>query len=104
MPRGAKRIDWRQREGSVYINGFDDPAIIAGQGTIALELLEQVPELEAIIVPVGGGGLIAGIAVAVKALRPRVKIIGVESTHTASFSAALKAGRPIRVRPKADPG
>lgn len=89
------------RESLTYINGFDDPAIIAGQGTLGLELLKQVPELDGIVVPVGGAGLIAGIAVAVKALRPKVKIIGVESTHTASFSAAIKAGRPVRVKPRA---
>lgn len=86
--------------GLTYVNGFDDPAVIAGQGTIGLELLEQVPDLDAIVVPVGGGGLIAGIAVAVKAMRPRVRVIGVESTHTASLGAALKAGRPVRVSPQ----
>ena len=87
-------------DGLTYVNGFDDPAVIAGQGTIGLELLEQVPHLDAIVVPVGGGGLIAGIAVAVKALRPRVRIIGVESTRTASLGAALKAGRPVTVFPQ----
>jgi threonine dehydratase len=87
--------------GLLYINGFDDDAIIAGQGTIGLELLEQVPGLDAVVVPVGGGGLIAGIALAIKAQRPRIKIIGVESTHTASFRAALAAGHPVRVRPRA---
>ncbi|HWL17798.1 MAG TPA: pyridoxal-phosphate dependent enzyme, partial [Opitutus sp.] len=80
-----------------YINGFDDPAIIAGQGTMALEILAQVPDVDAIVAPVGGGGLIAGLAVATKALRPRVKIIGVESRETASFTAALRAGRPVEI-------
>ncbi len=84
-------------EGLTYIHGFDDPAIIAGQGTLGLELLQQVRQLDAIVCPVGGGGLIAGIGVAVKALRPQVRLIGVESTHTGNLAAALKAGKPVRV-------
>ncbi len=85
------------REGLTYIHGFDDPAIIAGQGTMGLEILEQVKDADAIICPIGGAGLIAGIAVATKALKPRVKIIGVESVATASFTAALKAKRPVAI-------
>jgi threonine dehydratase len=85
------------REGLTYIHGFDNPAIIAGQGTMALEILEQVPDLDAIVCPIGGAGLISGIAVAAKALRPRIKVIGVESVATASFTAALKAGRPVTI-------
>lgn len=82
-------------DGLTYIHGFDNPAIIAGQGTLGLELLKQVPDLDAIVCPVGGAGLIAGIGVAVKALRPSVRLIGVESTHTGNLSAALKARRPV---------
>ncbi len=85
------------REGLTYIHGFDDPDIMAGQGTLALEMLRQVPDLDAILCPIGGGGLIAGVAVAVKALRPRVRVIGVESTATRNFSAALRAGKPVEV-------
>ena len=84
-------------EGLTYIHGFDNPDIIAGQGTMALEILEQVRDADAIVCPVGGAGLIAGVAVAAKALRPRIKIIGVESVATASFTAALKAGRPVTI-------
>jgi threonine dehydratase len=84
-------------EGLTYIHGFDDPAIIAGQGTLGLELLDQVRDLDAIVCPIGGGGLIAGVATAVKSLRPRVKIIGVESISTGNFTAALRAGRPVVV-------
>lgn len=84
-------------EGLTYIHGFDDPDIIAGQGTMALEILEQVKDADAIICPIGGAGLLAGLAVATRALRPRVKIIGVESMATASFTAALKAGRPVTI-------
>jgi threonine dehydratase len=84
-------------EGLAYIHGFDDPAIIAGQGTMALEILEQVKDIDAIVCPIGGAGLIAGIAVAIKALKPRIRIIGVESVATASFTAALKARRPVTI-------
>ena len=84
-------------KGLTYIHGFDDPDIIAGQGTLGLEILKQVPDLDAIVCPIGGGGLIAGVAIAVKALRPRVKVIGVESVATGNFAAALRAGKPVRV-------
>jgi len=80
-----------------YINGYDDPPIIAGQGTLGLEIAEQVPDADAVIVPVGGAGLIAGVALALKTLKPGIKIIGVEPRHAASFTAALQAGRPVRV-------
>jgi threonine dehydratase len=83
--------------GLTYIHGFDDPDIIAGQGTIGLEILSQVPGLDAIVCPVGGGGLLAGLCVAVKALRPKVEIIAVESVSTGNLSAAMRAGRPVRV-------
>jgi threonine dehydratase len=84
-------------EGLTYIHGFDDPAIIAGQGTVALEILAQVRQLDAIVCPVGGGGLIAGVAVAARALKPKLKVIGVESAATGNLSAALRARKPVRV-------
>ncbi|MCR6655136.1 MAG: threonine ammonia-lyase [Opitutus sp.] len=84
-------------EGLAYVHGFDDPAIIAGQGTMGLEILEQVPDVEAILCPIGGAGLIAGIGTAVKSVRPDVQIIGVESEATASFTAALKARKPVTI-------
>jgi threonine dehydratase len=80
-----------------YINGFDDPAIIAGQGTLGLEILEQVSNCDAILVPIGGAGLIAGVALAVKTLQPKVQIIGVETERCASFDAALERGEPVQV-------
>jgi threonine dehydratase len=80
-----------------YIHGFDNPAIIAGQGTLGLEILDQVPGVEAMVLPVGGGGLAAGVAVAVKALRPEVQIFGVEPEQMPTFSAALAAGRPVDI-------
>ena len=89
-----------QEQGLAYIDGYDDPAIIAGQGTAGLEIVAQVPDLDAVIVPVGGGGLLAGVSLAVKTLRPQVKVIAVEADHVASFSAALEAGQPVRIETK----
>jgi len=83
--------------GLAYIDGYDDPAIIAGQGTMGLEIVEQVPDVEAVIVPVGGAGLLAGVSLAVKTLRPDTKIVAVEAENVASFSAALEAGKPTRI-------
>lgn len=83
------------KRGLTYINGFDDPAIIAGQGTIGLELSRQVPDLDAVIVPIGGGGLAAGLALALKKIKPNVQIIGVEPERAASFTAALAANEPV---------
>jgi threonine dehydratase len=80
-----------------YINGFDDLPVIAGQGTLGLEILEQVPDCDAILVPIGGAGLIAGVAVAVKALRPSTRVIGVQAERTASYAAALRAGHPVPI-------
>ena len=81
-----------EREGRTLIHPFDDFDVIAGQGTVGLELLEQVPELEAVVVPVGGGGLIAGVAVALKALRPEVRVIGVQAVGAAPMVASWRAG------------
>ena len=84
-------------KGLAYINGYDDPAIIAGQGTMGMEIAAQVPDLDAIIVPIGGAGLIAGISVALQKLKPSVQIIGVEPERAASYTAALKTGKPVQV-------
>jgi threonine dehydratase len=86
-----------KERGLAYIDGYDDPAIIAGQGTMGLEIVEQVPDFDAVVVPVGGGGLLAGVAVAVKTLRPNAKVIAVEADHVASFSAAQREGKPTRI-------
>lgn len=83
-----------KRDAVPYINGYDHPHIIAGQGTIGLEICEQVKNADAVVVPVGGGGLIAGVAAAVKAMNPRTKIVGVESEKCQSFTNALAAGEP----------
>jgi threonine dehydratase len=79
----------------LYINGYDHPHILAGQGTVGLEIVEQVPDMDAVLIPVGGGGLLAGTALAVKSLYPHVRIYGVESERCASFKAAMDAGKPV---------
>ena len=81
----------------VFVHPFDNLDVIAGQGTMALEILEQTPTVEAIVTPVGGGGLIAGIGTAVKALRAEVRIVGVEADHAACLAAAFAAGTPVDV-------
>jgi threonine dehydratase len=86
-----------KKKGLAYIDGYDDPAIIAGQGTMGLEIVEQTPELDAVVIPVGGGGLLAGVSLAIKTLRPKVKIVAVEAENVASFSAAVEAGRPTKI-------
>ena len=88
-----------QRErGSTLIHAFDDPDIIAGQGTIGLELLEQVPEMDLVVAPIGGGGLLAGIATAVKSVRPNVEIVGVEAERIPAMQTSIRAGRVVPVR------
>ncbi|MGI9115426.1 MAG: threonine ammonia-lyase [Chthoniobacterales bacterium] len=84
-------------QGLAYIDGYDDPGIIAGQGTAGLEILEQVPDVDGVVVPVGGAGLLAGVSLAVKTKKPEAKIIAVEADHVASFSAALEAGKPVPI-------
>ncbi len=88
-----------ERNGMTFIHPFDDAAVMAGQGTIGLELLEQVPKLEAVVVPIGGGGLIGGIACAIKESRPEVKVIGVQTERLPSMLAALENHGPKTVEP-----
>ena len=82
-----------------FVSAFNDPWIVAGQGTIGLELYEQNPDLDAVVVPVGGGGLIAGMALALKTLIPRIRIIGVQAEAVPSMKAALANGAPAQIRP-----
>jgi len=85
----------QQRRNLHLVHPFDDPAVAAGQGTVALEILDAVPDLRTVIVPVGGGGLIAGIAVAIKSQRPSVRIIGVEPEGAPVVNESLAAGHPV---------
>jgi threonine dehydratase len=89
--------EYADRTGAVLIHPFDHGDVIAGQGTIGLEILEQCPEVKTIVTGIGGGGLISGIAVAVKALRPDVRIIGVQAAGAASMAESIKVGRPVRL-------
>jgi threonine dehydratase len=92
--------DARQRctaEGLTFIHPFDDDAVIAGQGTIGLELIEQNPYLDAVVVPIGGGGLIGGVACALKETNPKIKVIGVQTARVPSMKASIAAGQPVLV-------
>jgi threonine dehydratase len=91
------RAEELARRGRLFIHPYDDDDVIAGQGTIGLEILEDLPETDIIIVPVGGGGLIAGIATAAKAIKPGIRIIGAQAAACPSASQAIAAGSPVRV-------
>ncbi|MFJ2304920.1 threonine ammonia-lyase [Streptomyces sp. NPDC087787] len=93
----AAAQEYADRTGAVFIHPFDHPDIIAGQGTVGLEILEQCPQVGTIVVGIGGGGLAAGIAVAVKSLRPDVRIVGVQAAGSAAYPPSLAAGRPVTV-------
>ena len=87
-----KALELQKETGATFVHAFDDPEVIAGQGTIGLEIVDELPDIDTILVPVGGGGLISGIAVAVKSLKPKVKIIGVEAQGAASVLASREKG------------
>lgn len=94
----ARAVELQSERGMTFIHGYNDPLVIAGQGTIGMEVAEEGP-LDYIICPVGGGGLISGIAVAMKKLSPSTKIIGVQAAAMPSFSESVKAGRIVRAEP-----
>jgi threonine dehydratase len=93
----AEAIRQGQVEGMTFLHPFDDDEVIAGQGTIGLELLEQVPDLEAVVVPIGGGGLIGGVACAIKESRPQIRVVGVQTERLPSMLRATEAGHPVTV-------
>jgi threonine dehydratase len=95
----AEALAYASECGAVFIHPFDHPDVVAGQGTVGLEILEQCPEVRTIAVPVGGGGLAAGIAVAVQGADPAVRLVGVQAQAVAPFPASLAAGHPVRVPP-----
>lgn len=90
----ARALQLKEEKGYTFIHPFDDEDVIAGQGTIGLEILEQLDDVDAVIVPVGGGGLISGVAYAIKALRPQCKVYGVQAAGAASMLHALQEGHP----------
>lgn len=92
---------WSAETGAVFVPPFDDPDVVAGQGTVGLELADEAPGAEVVVVPVGGGGLISGMAVALSALRPDVRVVGVEAVGAASMRASLDAGSCVRL-PRTD--
>lgn len=93
----AKAVELRDKHGYTFVHPFDDEKVIAGQGSIGLEILEQLPDVEAVVVPVGGGGLIAGVAFAIKTLRPDVKVYGVQSMGAPSMEKSIHSGEKIRL-------
>lgn len=96
VARWQERLEAEQRQRNLHlVHPFDDPAVAAGQGTVGLEILEALSNLRTLIVPVGGGGLIAGVAVAVKQQRPDVRIIGVEPEQAPTVNESLAAGHPV---------
>jgi threonine dehydratase len=88
---------FRRDTGATFVSPFADPAVIAGQGTVALEILEDFPDVEQLVVPVGGGGLISGVALTAKTLRPGIRIVGVEPEGSTAVLQGLRAGHPVRI-------
>ncbi|KWW99212.1 Threonine dehydratase [Carbonactinospora thermoautotrophica] len=86
---------YAKETGAVFIHPFDHPDVVAGQGTVGLEILDQCPDVRTIVVSAGGGGLLAGVAAAVKAQRPEVKVVGVQAETAAAYPASLAAGHPV---------
>ena len=91
----ARLEEIRQREGRVLVHPFDDPRVMAGQGTVGLEIAEQVPDVAEVLCPLGGGGLISGLALALKHSRPKARVVGLEPEGAATLGAAWDAGRPV---------
>jgi threonine dehydratase len=93
--RAARALE--RETGKTFVSPYNDAEVIAGQGTIAIEILEDDPELDALIVPIGGGGLLAGVLVTAKSIKPGIKVYGVEPQASATMSAALNAGRIVEI-------
>jgi len=96
----ARALEVAGTKGATFVHGFDDEAVIAGQGTLALELLDEEIPIGAIVIPIGGGGLIAGVGLALKSIDPSIEVIGVESEHCASMAASIAAGHPVKIEAK----
>ena len=93
----AAAIDHSGAQGAVFVHPYDHPHVIAGQGTIGCEIVEQIGDIATVVVPIGGGGLISGIAAAIKALRPNARVVGVQAAGAASFPDSLKKGEPVEL-------
>jgi threonine dehydratase len=93
----AKALEVRKERNLTMVAPFDDPCVIAGQGTIALEIMEDLPETEQVIIPLSGGGLFAGVATAVKAIRPSVRTAGISMEVAPAMIRSLEAGRPVEI-------
>jgi len=93
----AEAKEFARETGAVFIHPFDHPDVIAGQGTVGLEILDQVPDVATVLVATGGGGLVGGVAAAMKARRPHARVIGVQADQAAAFPLALAAGEPVRL-------
>ncbi len=91
----VRALEWSAQTGAVLVHPFDHPDVVAGQGTVGLEIMQQCPEVGTVVVCTGGGGLLAGIATAVKAIRPSVRVIGVQAEGAAAYQPSLAAGHPV---------
>ncbi|HEU4996307.1 MAG TPA: threonine/serine dehydratase [Gemmatimonadaceae bacterium] len=98
--RAFERAQEIAAQGRVMVHPFEDPRVASGQGTVALEVLEQTRDVDAVVVPIGGGGLISGISTAIKAAWPKTRVIGVEPSGAATMRASLDAGKPMTISPK----
>jgi threonine dehydratase len=96
--RMDRAVELVESEGATLVPPFDDARIIAGQGTVGLEIVDDLPDVGTVLVPVGGGGLSAGVAAAVKQLRPGVRVVGVEPSNAAKLTAARAAGEPVTLQ------
>jgi threonine dehydratase len=96
----AKACEIQKETGATFLHPFDDEYVIAGQGTIGLEILEQLEDVDAVLVPIGGGGILAGISTAIKAIKPEVKIIGVEAAHAPCMKSAIEKGEVYTIDSK----
>ncbi|WP_099204601.1 threonine ammonia-lyase [Scatolibacter rhodanostii] len=94
----AYAVELQQQNGLTFIHPFDDEDVIAGQGTIGLEIIDQMPDVEAVVVPIGGGGLISGVAFTIKTLFPKCKVYGVQAAKAASMERSIKKGEPVTLR------
>ena len=97
----AKAVELTKEHGYTFVHPFNDPLVIAGQGTIALEIIEQLPDVDVIVAPIGGGGLISGLAVAAKNVNPKIKVIGVQTENMPSMKESIDQGHILTVNGKA---